>query len=1051
MGLSQKIQLAATRINRELLELTAISDRDNTRPYIVYYSATGQHQAIAKVNDTIRLYADPAEPISDTYLENNGDILTDSVDSFTLNYFQGGNNWDGTDIRELSTIQFSLNLFRKDIAGSTVNLTTLVHLRNNDNYGGSAATLPVAPPTSDQYSCFISTTLVSPVCFGCTRTRKLIILAFILTTLLCVVQRFNQKKSVIPTKTQILFSKKDDGSALIGIIITIMVFAALGAAIVPMISSSQLHRTAAGRSAQAYYLAESGLRYAASQYLNAANETAKYAALDNIHGVTHRLQANQGEFTLSVNPYYFSVDVDPANTTTLVTRIYGQLASDYPILSGGGSLSIDDTVYSFSSASIVGQQITFSISSSLTVPVQTPVYPVAQALAGQTVSNGGALFLSPGSGDMFPDRNGAFVLSGNTYTYRENNRNTNSLVGIKRTDGSYFSDFHLTANEDIRLKKFAKITSTGSVGSGDMMASRDIVYRVQIPEEKEPQRVIFHERFDDLDKWNESVLGAHEIVDLGGNNVLRVTGVTQSSVDTPSASLIPMNTGAVQFNPNHFDTQVKIGYIETPSPPIHGYDPLPIPKYYSAGLCFRLFGGGNTYGLSFQRGNASASPLDNIENDLIPADDMHAIVLWQATNNGADKRWLAYKQINDVLVLDEDVENGANGWTTAGDVSGNNLWHIDSHPPTYADGSHAWYYGLNATRTYNTGNRNFGMLISPPVDLCDYSDVRLLFSSWYETEPNPTYVNTSDYKYVDVSMDNGATWDTPPVYQITADINSPDADMRSWQDIQVDLSAYAGRTIIIRFRFDTRDAQNNDWEGWYVDNIRILVDYPVDQSTLLARFKESASITFDTGGSDFIESGDRIIGSISGAAGTVYGPPVLQSGAWDASNAAGTLLLDNVNGVFQINERLSVPGKSELATLTGFSAQDHFIKAFFGTETGCGTPNTDPLDGEKHPNPIDPAEWNWPPDEGDPWTVDKDHFQLIQWDAINGAVGTVDIVSSIDEPDTLIRSSEAALMGIGSTLGLHTFGNGSLNIYFDDFGYQSFVDQPVAISQPLQY
>jgi hypothetical protein len=31
------------------------------------------------------------------------------------------------------------------------------------------------------------------------------------------------------------------------------------------------------------------------------------------------------------------------------------------------------------------------------------------------------------------------------------------------------------------------------------------------------------------------------------------------------------------------------------------------------------------------------------------------------------------------------------------------------------------------------------------------------------------------------------------------------------------------------------------------------------------------------------------------------------------------------------------------------------------------------------------------------------------------------------------------------------FGGGSLNVYFDDFAYQSFVDQPVAISQPIQY
>jgi hypothetical protein len=70
---------------------------------------------------------------------------------------------------------------------------------------------------------------------------------------------------------------------------------------------------------------------------------------------------------------------------------------------------------------------------------------------------------------------------------------------------------------------------------------------------------------------------------------------------------------------------------------------------------------------------------------------------------------------------------------------------------------------------------------------------------------------------------------------------------------------------------------------------------------------------------------------------------------------------------------------------------------------------------------------------------------------INSAVATVKLIDAIDQPNTVIRSSEAELMGNGSTLGLVTFGKGSLNIYFDDFAYQSFVDHPVAISQPIQY
>ena len=981
VSLSQKIQLATTRINRELLELTDISYTDGARPYIVYYSATGRPQAIAKVDDTIKLYDDLEGPISDTDLENKGAILTDSVDSFTLNYFKGGNNWVWTDdIRELSTIQVSLNLLSKDAAGIAVNTTQLVHLRNNDNYGGNVA-LPVAPPTGDQYTCFISTVRPGPLCSGATPVRTLIRWALVMIPLGWVIRCVKQKSYIRPTKATVLFSKKADGSALIGIIIAILVFAALGAAIVPMISSSQLSRTAAGRSAQAYYLAESGMRYAASQYLNATSEIAKYTALNAVHGVSHQLQDNQGSFTVSFTPYYFLVDADLLNTATLTTHIYGSPEYTFPL--AGGRLSVDDTVYAYSSASIAGQVVTFNaLSSSLTVPADTPVYPVAQTVA-QTVSNGGDLSVSPGSGDLFPDRNGSFVLSGNTYTYRENSRDTDTFLGIKRTDGSDFSDFTITANEDIRLKKFVKITSTGSVGNGDMMASRDIVYHVQIPEENAPQRIVFYERFDNLDMWDASVLGTHGIAELPGNNVLRVTGIAQSGVDTPSASLLTLNMGAVQFNPDEFDTQVKVGY-----------EPV-LPDYYTAGISFRLTEGGDkTYGLSFQRSAPSGdtSAIDNIYNGLKPfsVDKAQAIILWQSTgSNDSDKHWLAYKQISDVNLV-----------SSAQDIT--ELEWVDSLGKKYSD--------------------PITDLTAVPALPCDYRTINLRFSSTCDPLQ-------SDCTTVEVSIDGGVNWILV-------------------QENEADLTPFAGQAITtIQFRI------NAGTTGWHIFNVEFTANnFDVENATLLTRFTEKASITFTNGDADPIEPDDRIIGDNSFASATVYGAPVIETGGWATLDAAGSLLIDNVDGVFQIGERLSVAGKpTNLATLTGFRVQDDFIEAYFGTASGCGTPNTDPLDGQKHPYPIDPPALVWPPDAGEPWTTDKDYFQLIQWDALNGAVGTIEHVNSLDRPNTFIRSSETAITGLGSTLGLHTFGKGSLNVYFDDFGYQSFVDQPVAISQPIQY
>ena len=973
VGLSQKIQLAATRIQRELLELTDISFQDNARPYIAYYSAEGQPRAIAKVDDTIKLYNNMEGPISDADLENNGDILTDSVESFTLNYFQGSHVWNGADIRELSTIQFSLKLSPKDVAGSTVDASTLVHLRNNDNYGGSAVTLPVAPPTVDQYSCFISTMLPGSVDSSFTCIRTLMRWILILIPLLWVVRCIKQTKWILPSKADTLSSNKTDGSVLIGIIIAILVFSALGAAIVPMISSSQLHRTALGRSAQAYYLAESGMRYAASQYLNATGDAAKYSALNDLHGFPYQLQENQGTFTVSVNPYTFSVVGDHTNTTTLVTRFYGGLASGYAF-PGAGRLSIEDTIYSFSSApsvDLAGQQVIFVTSPALTVAADTPVYPVARAPSGQTVSDGGDLSLSPGSGDMFPDRNGSFELGGNSYTYRENNRDADILIGIKRTDSLGFSDILLTADEDIRLKKFVKITSTGTVGSGDMMASRDIVYHVQIPEEKEPQRIVFEERFDNLDKWNESVLGTHEIMDVGGNNVLRVTGITQSGVDTPSASLIELNVGAGRFNPDQLDTQVKVGY-----------EPV-LPDYYTAGISFRLTDGGDkTYGLSFQRsapiGNTVA--IDNIYNELKPfsGDKVQAIILWQSTgNNDSDKQWLAYKKLSDVnlFLSTQEITDTASDW-----------------PEIVA-----------------------GKRVSTSIDLspipeipCDYQKLKLKWST--------------DCPSLALSINGGA--------------------FKSMDENQFDIDDSVS-SFSIKFGIGAEASFCN------INHIEIVADeFGIQNATLLARFRASAALQFQNGvGPDSITDGDRIYGVNSGASAIVYGSPIVSSGNWTSGNSAfGTILVDDVNGTFDVGsqEQIAINGKSVVVNCTGYLAEGHFIKAYYGTEYGCGTPNTDPLDGEKGPNPIDPAALNWPPDEGDPLTEEKDNFTLIQWDVVNsGAIG-------IDSKQTVVQIDNP-LTTTGSTLSLHTFGKGSLNVYFDDFGYQSFIDQPVAISQPIQY
>src|SRR6185436_14686763 len=54
-----------------------------------------------------------------------------------------------------------------------------------------------------------------------------------------------------------------------------------------------------------------------------------------------------------------------------------------------------------------------------------------------------------------------------------------------------------------------------------------------------------------------------------------------------------------------------------------------------------------------------------------------------------------------------------------------------------------------------------------------------------------------------------------------------------WVTRSLDLSAYAGQTVRIRFSFDTIDAGFNNFEGWYVDDVNVFSGGPASPSANL--------------------------------------------------------------------------------------------------------------------------------------------------------------------------------------------------------------------------
>lgn len=162
----------------------------------------------------------------------------------------------------------------------------------------------------------------------------------------------------------------------------------------------------------------------------------------------------------------------------------------------------------------------------------------------------------------------------------------------------------------------------------------------------------------------------------------------------------------------------------------------------------------------------------------------------------------------------QDFEAGAGGWTLTG------LWRIEvgdgcgAGAPTLTPATRAVYNRAD-TCTFNTGGINTGTMTSPVFALNPtWESVTLKYYDHSIVEgQDPNF----DFQRVQVSH-NGGPFQTLRVDQSTG--ASP--TVRPWGERTIDLTAFKGGTVRIRFSFDTGDGNFNDFRGWYVDDVRIL-------------------------------------------------------------------------------------------------------------------------------------------------------------------------------------------------------------------------------------
>jgi|GEM_PF-2335980 len=176
-------------------------------------------------------------------------------------------------------------------------------------------------------------------------------------------------------------------------------------------------------------------------------------------------------------------------------------------------------------------------------------------------------------------------------------------------------------------------------------------------------------------------------------------------------------------------------------------------------------------------------------------------------------------QINQyqVSIFFDDMESGAN-WTPTG------LWHpiTDTHPSGYGNSYSpvtAWWYGRNSTGNFDTGATNSGeMVTTDPITLpAGLPEIMLSFWSWEQTECGGFC--PYDRRIVQVATDPSS-----PVWITLWDTGANDTTSNAWHQVELDLSAYAGETILLRFHFNTIDSIANGFRGWYVDDVAIGYD-----------------------------------------------------------------------------------------------------------------------------------------------------------------------------------------------------------------------------------
>jgi len=180
--------------------------------------------------------------------------------------------------------------------------------------------------------------------------------------------------------------------------------------------------------------------------------------------------------------------------------------------------------------------------------------------------------------------------------------------------------------------------------------------------------------------------------------------------------------------------------------------------------------------------------------------------------------------INSTVIFSEDFESGLGGFVIDNSFgNGNGLWHLSTVCNTALPGHTkptALFYGLDGSCTYNNGLlTNQGVVTSPSISLAGFptGPIELRLNYFLKTEGSPA---NYDRVSIEISENGGPFILISHNDPIPGTVTLIDPST-TWLETVIDLSAFAGSSIQLRFGFNSVDATLNDYEGFYVDDVNI--------------------------------------------------------------------------------------------------------------------------------------------------------------------------------------------------------------------------------------